>query len=241
MTAATATTRIALNDESRFFTATAIAGLLGTLIGFAPTYFLMRWFDAPPLPFIVHVHGIFYTGWILLYLAQTSLVAVGRRDLHKKLGVAGIVLGAAMVILGVAVAIEGAQRGAGEPGRDQLAFIINPLANVVMFAGLLVAAISQRQRSPYHKRLMLLTMLPILTTPLARISRMLDLPTSAPVGGMMMSNLFLVALIAYDLKTRGKLHPATLWGGAILLLSQILRVLIGPTDTWRSFAAMLVG
>lgn len=239
--ATTAPPRISPNVERRFFSATAVAGLAVTFIGFAPTYFLMRWFGTPPLPWIVHVHGLVFTGWVLLYLTQTSLIATGRRDLHKQVGAAGIVLGMVMVVVGIAVAIEGARRGAGEPGRDQLAFILNPLANVAMFAGLLIAAIRQRQRSPYHKRLMLLTMLPVLTTPLARISRMLAMPVPPPVGGMLMSDLFLAALAAYDLRTRGQLHPATAWGGGILLASEALRVAIGPTEVWRSFAAMLIG
>lgn len=241
MSTITAPPRITLSAERRFFIATALAGLAVTLVGFAPTYFLMVWFRAPPLPFMVHVHGLLFTGWVLLYLTQTSLVAVGRRDLHRKLGAVGVLMGAAMTVLGVAVAIEGARRGVGGPARDQLAFIINPLTNIVMFAGLLIAAVSQRPRSPYHKRLMLLTMLPILTTPLARISGMLALPVPIPVGGMLMSDLFLAALVAYDLKTLGKVHPATAWGGGILLVSELLRVAIGPTAAWHSFAAMLIG
>lgn len=241
MASVTPTARVTLNKERRFFSATALAGLAATLIGFTPTYFLMRWFDAPPLPLIVHVHGLTFTGWVLLYLTQTSLIAAGRRDIHQKLGVAGIALGAAMTVLGVMVAIEGARRGVGGPGRDQLAFVINPLTNIVMFACLLTAAISQRKRSAYHKRLMLLTMLPILTTPLARISRMLALPVPPPVGGMLMADLFLVSLVAYDLNTRGKLHPVTIWGGGILLLSEMFRIAIGPTAAWHRLAAILIG
>ncbi len=107
--------------------------------------------------------------------------------------------------------------------------------------GLLIAAVSQRPRSPYHKRLMLLTMLPILTTPLARISGMLALPVPIPVGGMLMSDLFLAALVAYDLKTLGYGRSWTSWGGGILLVSELLRVAIGPTAAWHSFAAMLIG
>jgi hypothetical protein len=233
--------RAKLTAERQFFSATALAGLAVTLIGFAPTWFLMRWFGAPPLPWIVHLHGLLFAAWILLYLTQTSLIAANRRDLHKQMGVAGVVLGAVMVVLGVVISIEGARRGAGEPGRDQLAFIINPLANTAMFGGLLIAAVRQRQRGPYHKRLMLLTMLPVLTTPLARISRMLELPVPVPVGGMLLSNLFLFALAVYDLRTRGKLHSATAWGGSILLASEVLRVAVGPTAVWKGFAAMLVG
>jgi hypothetical protein len=241
MPAAAMPFRVTLNTERRFFSATALAGLAATLIGFAPTWFLMRWFGAPPLPWIVHFHGLVFTGWMLLYLTQTSLVAAGQRDLHKRMGLLGVVWGVAMVILGIVVAIEGARRGAGGPSRDQPAFLINPLANTMMFAGLLITAISQRKRGPWHKRLMLLTMLPVLTTPLARVTQLLGLPVPPPVGGMLLSDLFLLALVTFDLQTRGKLHPATAWGGGILLVSEVLRLAIGRTAVWHGFAATLIG
>ena len=117
MSTAAAAPRLTLNAERQFFSATALAGLAATLIGFAPTWFLMRWFGAPPLPWIVHLHGLVFTGWVLLYLTQTSLIAVGRRDLHQRMGLVGVVWGLVMVILGIAVAIEGARRGAGGRSR----------------------------------------------------------------------------------------------------------------------------
>lgn len=240
MPAASMMARPSLSAERRFYLSTAAVGTLITFWGFAPSWFLMRWYDAPSLPWIVHIHGAIYTCWVLVYLTQTWLIAANRRDLHKQLGLASLAFGVAMVILGVAVAIDGARRGVGPPDRDHLAFMINPLGNVVMFALLLAAAVHQRKRAPYHKRLMLLTMLPILTTPLARISRMSELPVPPPVGGILISNLFLVALVAFDLKTRGKVHPATAWGGGILIASEVLRLLLGPTQAWRSFAALLI-
>lgn len=238
-TAATAP-RLALNAERRFFSATALTGLAVTVVGFAPTWFLMRWSGAPPLPWLVHIHGAVYTAWIGLYLAQTTLIATGQRDLHRKLGQSAIAIAVVMVVLGYFVAIEGARRGAGPPGRDQLAFLTNPLSNILTFTALLSAAIYQRHRAPYHKRLMLLTMLPILTTPLARLSRMLGSPYEGFVGGMLLADLFLVALAVYDIRTKGRLHPATLWGGSFLLASEAARVLISGTQTWRTFAAWLI-
>ena len=241
MTAAVAAPRLSFTAERRFFTGTALAGLAVTVVGFAPTWFLMRWFAAPPLPGIVHLHGALFTAWIALYLAQTTLVAAGRRDVHRQLGLGATVLAAAMLVLGVAVAIEGARRGVGPPDRNQAAFIINPLTNIVTFAVLFCAAIAQRRRAAWHKRLMLLTMLPILTTPLARISGMLHLPVPGPVGGMLMANIFLLALAGYDWKSLGKLHPATLWGGAFLMASEAMRIIVGPTAAWQAFATALIG
>lgn len=233
--------RFVLNSERRFFSATAMAGLLVALIGFTPSWVLMRWFDSPPLPWIVHFHGALYLAWVLLYFAQTSLVAANRRDLHRTLGTGGALLGLAVIVMGVVISIEGARRGAGGPLRDQLAFLANPLTNIFTFTVLLGAAIAQRTRAAYHKRLMLLTMLPILTTPLARISMMLHVPLPGPVGGMLMADLFLLALAVYDRRKLGKLHPATIWGGAFLISTEVLRVLISQTRVWHDFAAALIG
>ena len=75
--------------DRRFFTGMAIASLLTAFVGFAPTYYLRGLSDAPPLPTLVHVHGLLSTAWLLLFLTQASLVAAHRTDIHRRLGVAG--------------------------------------------------------------------------------------------------------------------------------------------------------
>jgi hypothetical protein len=40
--------------------------------------------------------------------------------------------------------------------------------------------------------------------------------------------------------TKHRIHAATIWGGAFLLLSQIGRIAIGGTDAWQTFAAWLI-
>ena len=62
-----------------------------------------------------------------------------------------------------------------------------------------------------------------------------------PPGGMLLVDAFVAALVAFDLATRRKLHPATLWAGGAFLLSEPLRIAIGQTAVWRSFATLLIG
>jgi hypothetical protein len=88
---------------------------------------------------------------------------------------------------------------------------------------------------------MLLATLSLVITPLARISGMLDLPFSLPVGGMLLSDLFLAALVAFDVGKRGKLQSATLWAGGAYLVTQPLRWGLGQTEMWQSFARGLIG
>lgn len=231
-----------LQAERRFFTGMAAALVAVTFIGFAPTYYLAGYFDAPRLGPLVHLHGVVYSGWVLLLLAQTGLIAARRVDVHRLLGIAGAGLALVVVVVGVLVAIESGRLGHGPPGRNQPVFLVYPLANMVMFTALVGAAFALRRRSDFHKRLMLLATMGLVITPLARISRMLALPFDPPaIGGMLLSDIFLAALIAFDLTRRGRLHPATLWGGGAYLLSQPLRVAIGSTEAWQSFARMLIG
>jgi hypothetical protein len=56
-----------------------------------------------------------------------------------------------------------------------------------------------------------------------------------------LTDLFIAALVAYDLKKQGRLHPATLWGGGLMLLSQPARLWLSQTEAWNAFAARLIG
>lgn len=240
--ATVALSRTRRHAERRFFMGMSTALLLVTFIGFAPTYYLASYFEAPALGPLVHLHGIIFSAWMLLFLAQTGLIAAGRPDLHRRAGLAGAALAAAIVVIGVAVAIESGRLGHGPPDRDQPSFLVFPMANMLIFAALVGTAVAWRRHPDYHKRLMLLATMALVITPLARISRMAGLPFQPPaIGGMLLSDLFLAAIVAFDIGRRGRVHPATLWGGGAYLLSQPLRIAIGQTEAWRTFALSLIG
>ena len=59
------------------------------------------------------MHGIAFTAWLLLLLVQTSLVAAGRVDLHRRLGLGGAALAAVMVVLGTIGSLVAAARPTG--------------------------------------------------------------------------------------------------------------------------------
>jgi hypothetical protein len=78
--------RIAAAGPARdrwFFTGMALAAALTVFVGFARCYYLRSAFGGPPLPPLVHLHGVLFTAWILLFVTQTSLVAASRWDLQS--------------------------------------------------------------------------------------------------------------------------------------------------------------
>lgn len=236
--AAPPSTRI--NPDRIFFGGAAIALLLVTLIGFAPTYYFSYFTTAPTLGPLVHVHGVVFSAWILLFAGQNWLIGSGKVRLHRRIGIAGAVLAVLVFVVGVMTTITLARANLHTGIRHGPPPIF-PLGAITAFAVLCAAGILSRRRPAHHKRLMLLATVALATTPLARIARMTTDTVTPPFGGIILSDLFLLALVAFDLRQRGRIHPATLAGGGFLVASQVFRLTFGQTGLWRSFLHAVVG
>lgn len=233
-TAALATRR----RTRRFYVGMAIAITITVFAGFSRSYFLKSWYGTPELSRLLHVHGLVFTTWVLFFLAQAVLVATGRTYLHRRMGIGGAVLAALVVIVGTAVAITRVKTGVSPiPGVPPLAFLAIPFFDMVVFAVLVCTALYFRRRLEAHKRLMTLSMISLLAAPIARMN-FLPLPPGPPTF-FGLADLFIVALVVYDLSTRGKVHPATIWGGLLIVASQPLRLMISGTAPWLAFASWL--
>ncbi len=227
-----------------FYSGIAIALALTAFVGFARTYYLRSYFGAPPtitgattLSPIAVLHGAVFTGWVLLFVIQTSLVAARRVALHRRMGVAGAVLAAAMIVIGLTTAITAAASGHTPPGADALAFLAVPFFDMVLFAGFVSAALLARRNREAHKRLMLLAYVSIITAAIARFPGLFAFGPPVFFG---LSLLFIVAGIVYDFVSRQRVHPVYIWGGLILAASIPLRLAISGTGAWRAFAEFLV-
>src|SRR5678816_3371615 len=85
-----------------FYRHMAIALSLFVIIGFSRTYYLRFLTDLPPLDTLMHLHSVVFSAWLLVFIAQTRLVAAGRVDLHMKLGIAALAL--AVVVIAISFA-----------------------------------------------------------------------------------------------------------------------------------------
>ena len=189
-------------------------------------------FHAPLPSFIIHLHGAAFSCWILLLVAQTSLVSAGRVDIHRRLGIAGFLLACFMVALGVLAATDSLIRHGGPPGRDSQAFYIVPMTDMVIFATLIFFAFRSRSNPATHKRLILIATIGLSIAAIARW----PMVHRVPGRGALISYIFLVMLVAYDLWSTRRVHRATLWAGAFLIFVQQIRPFIGHTAAWHSFA-----
>jgi FtsH-binding integral membrane protein len=224
-----------------FFSVTAVLMLLTVFFGFARSYFLVGVFHAPlPSP-IIHIHGALFTIWMILLLTQTSLVAAGRKDIHRRLGVAGFFLASLMVVAGLAAGTDTLLRRANtlDPfGRDPKMFYIIPVTDMVIFGAMVAIAFFLRRESAAHKRSILIANTTIMVAAIARLPFAFSARNN-PVDSLL-SDLFIVALVIYDLWSTRKLHRITLWGGLFLITVQQIRVPIGKTAAWHSVADWVI-
>ncbi len=235
--------------ERIFFTTMTAAILAAVVVGFGRTFFFRAWFGdyaaahSPAEPFF-YFHGAFFAAWFGLLLLQAGLVNSGRIDLHRKLGICGAVLAAVMVVLGIAGAVIAASRPTGfvdVPVPPHI-FIVEPLAAVTLFAVFVGLGIARRRDSASHKRLMLLGSIAMIAAAISRWpTPLVHAPSPIPIFQTpdLLLDLFLLPLIFHDLLTRGRLHPVTLWGTVVLLVSQPARWMLASTDTFQAFAAWL--
>jgi hypothetical protein len=228
--------------ERRFFTGMALAILATVIVGFSRTFFLRPLFPDWPSPSeaIFYVHGVVFTAWIVLLVAQASLVAGGRTELHRKIGPFGAVLAVGMVVLGTLGALIAARRATGfvEVPVPPLQFLAIPIFDMILFATFVWLAIAQRRNPQAHKRWMLLATVNLVT---AAIARWPGLPALGPLAFFGLTDLFVIALAVWDFRARGRLHPVTLWGGLLMIASQPLRLVVSGTEGWLAFARWATG
>ena len=256
-----------LNDGAahrpRFYLWMALAMTATAFLGFVPTFWVPLAQGIPERIGVLAIHALLFFGWTLLLICQTWLAASGNVARHRDVGLIGVSLATAMTIFGMLAAINAAQRAIAANFADAgEAFMIVPMTDMLSFAVLVMAAIVNMRRSDWHKRLMISATAVLLGAPIARpfIAYIVmggHLPPfegtvgfaglpgpPPPVVGVLpptlIGDLFIVAGMIYDWRTRGKVHPAYLWAGGLALAVQLLKIPFSASALWHGMARWLI-
>ncbi|MEO6717718.1 MAG: hypothetical protein ABIM50_10800 [Novosphingobium sp.] len=242
------------------FVAMAVFLIVVTLTGFIPDSIMkvgmVETGNRPPFPPVLHLHAIAMGSWLLLLLAQTSLMASGRRQGHKQLGMIAMLLAPAVVVIGVVLvptmyrqvwdsahAVPGGADAAGLAAvaiKGNIALLQMQVG--VVFATVVVLALRARKHDgATHKRLMVLA--PIAAMP-AAVDRISWLPNSMPVtpwGPEIYILLIALPLFAWDLYRLGGIQRAyRIWLG-LVLPTGVLVILLWNTTWWQAFVPRMMG
>jgi len=224
-----------LTRERMFFGLFGIAALATVFAGFSRTYFL-NFTPTEPLAAVVRLHAVLFSAWMVLFVVQTSLVAARRTDIHRILGVLGLIFAIAVIASGYLTAIEGARTGWVGPGQPRdtsgaLTFLAIPIGDIVLFGALLAAGLYYRRQPGIHKRIMIMAMLAVLPPAFGR------LPLLVAIALLI---VFSIAGPIYDRLVYGRVHPFYKWAVPLMTVSIPLRALIGASEVWRRFAGWLI-
>jgi hypothetical protein len=233
--------------ERKFYSRMALFLVAVVFLGFAPSFYLRDIVPSyprpnPTLPASVLIHGGLFSLWMLVLVAQTQLVAAGRRDLHMKLGVLGMLLAVAIIPTMYLVTVGQVERANQPPFTDPLTWTAVPLSVILPYAWLVWTGWSRRREAPWHKRAMLSAAILVVMGP--AIGR---LPIAPPTLGGMTFQLLLglalfVPMFLWDRRSLGLVHPATRLGFSLGAVATIVPLVIFWAGAdWASVARQLPG
>jgi hypothetical protein len=187
-----------------------------------------------------------YGSWLLLLAAQVFLVRTKRPAVHRRLGLAALVLLPLMLVLGPAAAISQVATNPYMPDR-WIAWLSVQFTNAFGSVALLTAGFFRRRDSAAHKRLMLMGTIAVTEPGFSRIwaplleaawgEGYLPFYFSTYIGTF----LLVLALGAYDLATRRRLHPAYIGAALWIFANEALATWLFYQPFWLAWMKGMTG
>lgn len=212
--------------------------------------------ERPPFPLILHVHAVLMGSFLLLLLAQTTLVATGRCDLHRRLGLVAMVLAPALVVAGLILvpatyhAAWNAAQNAPPEAREQLQQVVLIRDNIMLlqlrigflFPLLLLIGLRARGREAgLHKRMMILATAMALPAGIDRIPWLATTLPESPLAPDLYTLLAVSPMFVWDVVRNRGVHKAYWIWLAVCLPFAVAVHGLWNTEWWHSTASQLMG
>lgn len=112
---------------------------------------------AIPRPGLLYLHAALFSGWLVFFILQTTLVRSRKVQWHRKIGWFGAVMGTLMPVVGVATAIVMGKFNATQLHMTTTDWdVMIPLWDMVAFTPTFALAIYWRKKPELHRRLILI-------------------------------------------------------------------------------------
>lgn len=212
--------------------------------------------ERPPFPPIMHMHAVLMGSFLSLVLAQTWLMATGRRDLHMRLGILAMVLAPALVVVGffLAPAMYHSLRELAQtapPGmREELQQRVLNSENIkllqlrigILFPLFLIIGLRARGKNAgLHKRMMILATAVTLPAGIDRIPWLPSTLPGSPVSADLYTLLAVSPMFIWDVVRNRYVHKAYwIWLGIALPFAVAVHGL-WDTEWWHATARQMMG
>lgn len=240
------------------FTAASFVAIV--LTGFIPDSLMkiaaVQAGERPPFPLVLHMHAVLMGLFLLLLLTQTTLMATGRCDLHRRVGIAAFVLAPALVLVGFILVPTmyhqtlNAMQTAPAAARGALQQFLLVRENImllqlrigILFPLFLFIGLRARGKNAgIHKRMMILATAMALPAGIDRITWIPSTMPMSPVSPDLYTLLAVLPMFVWDVIRNRSVHPAYLiWLGINLPFAVAVHTL-WDTQWWHSIAPRLMG
>ena len=231
--------RSARTADEAFFIRLSTGLALFILFGFAQ-------FEARGLaplnqfPWVVHAHAATMVAWIGVTVVQPRLLRhPNLRVLHRRLGWLSIALLVLIPVFGSRTGIAAVRLGFVPPFFTPAYFLALVHVGVFAFVGLVVWAVALRKRTDWHGRLMVGSTVVLMEPALGRLLPMPLLGSSGEWLALAVQLGALGILARHDRRSLGRVHPATLASGAVVIAVHVTVELLATFPPLQALAASL--
>ena len=216
----------ALHKERAFFFYMALALTATCVAGFLRSIYLGQ--SNFGEPWWVHLHGVSMMAWLVLFVTQNGLVASGHVAVHRRLGIVAAGWSLWVTAMGAMVlAMNTATHRTLPLFTPQYIIAVDGLATLA-FLALTWAGIALRKRSDWHKRLLLSGTICIIAPGLGRLIPGAWVGVHITYALFPIHLMFFAVAMGYDVRTRGRVHPAYGWGlGALAAMTVLPNLVMG--------------
>jgi len=208
--------------------------------GFGLTYWApMATGTLAKLPPIVHVHGLFYSAWIVLLVTQASLIGAANVAMHRTLGTFGIAIATGVLFTGALITVLfGRATPTNTPFYYDLMYL--GLTAVLGFGALFTLAIRRTRIPAQHRLLILFATIPLLPPGINRFYQVTFSLNYLPVLATYLTMDALVAtILIHDWRTNRKLGGVSMLGTSVVLALQLLHAPIAHSAAFADVCGVL--
>jgi hypothetical protein len=239
---------------------TAASFIVIVLIGFIPDSLekiaAVQAGERPPFPLVLHLHAVLMGSFLLLLLAQTVLVATGRCDLHRRLGLVAVILAPALVIVGFILVptnyhmLWDAAQSAAPEAREKFLGALNIWENIMLLQlrigilfplFLLIGLRARGANAGLHKRMMILATAMALPAGIDRISWLPSTVPSSPLSPDLYTLLAVSPMFVWDVIRNRRVHEAYWIWVAVNLPFAVAVNALWDKPWWHATARQLMG
>jgi hypothetical protein len=188
-------------------------------------------------PWILWVHGIVFSGWLVFFILQSALVRARSVRWHRNVGWFGAALGVGIFALGITTTQIMARFYLHQLHRTEANLLAVPWWDICSFGACFALAIAWRKKLEHHRRLMLLATCALSA---AGWGRLPFLPPGTFYAGV---DFLILMGVARDLIVNRRVHAVYKVGLPVFVAGQAFALFVAVTkpEWWNRLALAIVG